>query len=103
MVFGKLRFQSMIFRKYFAAVVLFLAMINAAQSQKRPGIPHHVAKSANFTVTTADNEAIFDVTTGSSSITVTFPSAATLTDQFHCVIVKVDAGSGNVLANGQLL
>lgn len=64
----------------------------------------HVAKSANFSITSADAGTIFDVTTGSSNIVVTLDTAANLgTDaqNFECMIRKVDSGTGTITANSQ--
>lgn len=67
-----------------------------------PGSPSNfisadVAKSANFSVSSSQYAVMFQVTTSSSNITATLPSASTLPDGWYCMIRKADAGSGVVL------
>jgi hypothetical protein len=57
-----------------------------------------VPKSADFTVTTSDKSKIFDVTTGSTNINVTFPSAASAGNGFAFFVRKADTGTGLVLS-----
>ena len=57
------------------------------------------AKSANFTVTTADKGVLFDVTTGASNITATLPAAATAGNGWYCFIRKADTAAGLVLTS----
>ncbi len=63
----------------------------------------HVAKSANFSVAAADCGTVFDVTTGTSSIVVTLDTAANLGTNFQCLIRKVDAAAGTIVANSQMV
>lgn len=59
-----------------------------------PFITSDVAKSANFTVTSSDNGKVFQVTTGTSTIVATFPSASGVGDGFYFFIRKVDNTTG---------
>lgn len=58
-----------------------------------------VAKSANFSVVAADYGNTFNVTTGSSQIIATLPSASSVSSSWYVVIVKVDSGSGKIIDN----
>ena len=64
-----------------------------------PFITADVAESANFNVTLAQNGTMFQVTTGSSNITATLPSAATLPDGWYIFLRKVDTATGFVLTS----
>jgi hypothetical protein len=59
-----------------------------------PYISSDIAKSASFTVAASNLGTIFQVTTGSSTIVATFPTAATVGDGFYFFIRKADAGTG---------
>ncbi len=63
----------------------------------------HVAKSANFSVAAADCGTVFDVTTSTNSIVVTLDTAANLGTNFQCLIRKVDAAAGTIVANSQMV
>lgn len=56
--------------------------------------------SANYTITDNDNLKTFYVTTGSSTITITLPTAA---DNEYRVIefIKIDSGSGKITVDGE--
>lgn len=67
-----------------------------------PGTPSSfitadVAKNANFTVTSAQMGVMFQVTTGASNVTATFPSAVSVGDTFYFFLRKADTGTGLVL------
>lgn len=56
-------------------------------------------QSSNFSATVAQKGYLFDVTTGSSTITVTLPAAATAGNGWTVFIRKADAGTGHVLTS----
>jgi hypothetical protein len=53
-----------------------------------------VAKSANFSVATSDLGKLYQITTGSSTITATLPSAGTAGADWCIFLEKADTGSG---------
>lgn len=64
------------------------------------GIPYrtHVAKTTAFTVLGTDKGTVFEITTGSSNVVVTFDST-TQVDGFFVVLRKADSGTGLVTNN----
>jgi lysophospholipase L1-like esterase len=56
-----------------------------------------VAETSNFTVTTAQRGKLFEVTTGTASVTATLPAAATAGNGFAIFVRKADSGTGLVL------
>jgi hypothetical protein len=66
-------------------------------------MPYHVAESANFTVTTAHDQAVFDITTGSSALAVTLPAASAVPNGFTVSFMKVDSGTGSFAVNSDLI
>lgn len=58
-----------------------------------------VAKSADFTATTAERGKVYQITTGASALTVTLPSVGTAASYFW-LFRKTDAGAGAVTVNG---
>lgn len=59
------------------------------------------AASANYTITTTDGYQLIDVTTASSAITITLPSASTDTGR-RIAIKKTDSGTGSVAISGTI-
>ena len=59
-----------------------------------------VAKSANFSVTSADAGKVFEVTTAANTIAVTFPTLASGDDGFVFSVIKSDVSAGVVTDAG---
>lgn len=76
----------------YTTVGQWLAALGATYNQYTPA-------SANFTVTTGARGQVHAVTTGSSTITATLPSAVTAGNGFTVVLRKVDTGSGTVVTS----
>lgn len=72
----------------------------ATQSAARQGlgtsISKFVTKNANFTVGTTESGYVYLVTTGSSTITATLPSASSAGQGFNFGIKKIDTGTGSI-------
>jgi hypothetical protein len=62
-----------------------------------------ISESTNTTVTTSQDRALFNFTTGTNALTATLPSAATAGDGFATTFRKDDNSTGSVTVNGALL